>query len=68
MSVTSAQPAGATAVRPFHVDIPDEALEELRRRIAATRWYHAVLAHEQRDVQGACTGSTAGQARRARAQ
>jgi pimeloyl-ACP methyl ester carboxylesterase len=25
------------AIRPFHVDIPDEALEDLRRRIAATR-------------------------------
>jgi pimeloyl-ACP methyl ester carboxylesterase len=25
-------------VRPFHVDIPDEALEDLRRRIAATQW------------------------------
>ena len=28
----------AIEVRPFHVDIPDEALEDLRRRIAATRW------------------------------
>jgi pimeloyl-ACP methyl ester carboxylesterase len=27
-----------TSVRPFHVDVPDEALEELRRRIAATQW------------------------------
>jgi pimeloyl-ACP methyl ester carboxylesterase len=26
------------AIRPFHVDIPDEALDDLRRRIAATRW------------------------------
>ena len=25
-------------VRPFEVDVPDEALEDLRRRIAATRW------------------------------
>ena len=25
-------------VRPFQIDIPDEALEELRRRIAATNW------------------------------
>src|SRR3954451_3590340 len=25
-------------IRPFHVDIPDEALEDLRRRIAATNW------------------------------
>ena len=28
----------ATDIRPFHVDIPDEDLAELRRRIAATRW------------------------------
>ena len=37
MSVTT-ETSGATAIRPFHVDIPDEALEDLRRRIAATRW------------------------------
>jgi pimeloyl-ACP methyl ester carboxylesterase len=28
----------ATDIRSFQVDIPDEALEDLRRRIAATRW------------------------------
>jgi pimeloyl-ACP methyl ester carboxylesterase len=28
----------ATDIRPFHVDISDEALEDLRRRIAATQW------------------------------
>src|SRR5262249_33052104 len=28
----------ATEIRRFHVDIPDEALEDLRRRIAATHW------------------------------
>jgi pimeloyl-ACP methyl ester carboxylesterase len=30
--------ASATDVRPFNVDIPDERLAELRRRITATRW------------------------------
>src|SRR4051812_30798637 len=30
--------ATATDIRPFHVDIPDEALEDLRRRIAAMNW------------------------------
>ena len=30
--------ATATEVRPFHVDIAEEDLEDLRRRIAATRW------------------------------
>src|SRR5215813_6772471 len=28
----------ATDIRPFHVDIPEEKLTDLRRRIAATRW------------------------------
>ena len=28
----------AVEIRPFHIDIPDEALEELRRRISATQW------------------------------
>jgi len=28
----------ATDIRSFHVDIPEEKLAELRRRIAATRW------------------------------
>ena len=37
MSVTT-ETSGATAIRPFHVDIPDEALGDLRRRVAATRW------------------------------
>jgi len=37
MSVTT-EKSGATAVRPFQVDISEEALEDLRRRIAAVRW------------------------------
>jgi pimeloyl-ACP methyl ester carboxylesterase len=36
MSVAT-EKSGAAAIRPFHVDIPGEALEDLRRRIAATR-------------------------------
>jgi pimeloyl-ACP methyl ester carboxylesterase len=36
MSLTTDQ-SGATAVRPFQVAFPDEALEDLRRRIAAVR-------------------------------
>jgi pimeloyl-ACP methyl ester carboxylesterase len=38
MSVTTEMPAGAMAIRPFEVDIPEEELADLRRRIAATRW------------------------------
>ena len=34
----SSTDAAALEIRPFHVDIPDEALEDLRRRIAATHW------------------------------
>ena len=34
----SSTDAAALEIRPFHVDIPDEALEDLRRRIAATNW------------------------------
>ena len=37
MSSRTAKSA-ATAIRPFQVDVPDEALEDLRRRIAAVRW------------------------------
>jgi pimeloyl-ACP methyl ester carboxylesterase len=33
----------ATAIRPFRVDMPDEAIADLRRRIAATRWPHKEL-------------------------
>jgi pimeloyl-ACP methyl ester carboxylesterase len=28
----------ALDIRPFHVDVPQEQLDELRRRVAATRW------------------------------
>jgi hypothetical protein len=28
----------AIDVRPFQVDVPDDALEDLRRRVAATNW------------------------------
>jgi hypothetical protein len=27
-----------TESRPFRVDVPDEAIGDLRRRVAATRW------------------------------
>jgi pimeloyl-ACP methyl ester carboxylesterase len=34
----SAQAADKTAIRPFRVNVPEEELTELRRRINATRW------------------------------
>jgi pimeloyl-ACP methyl ester carboxylesterase len=36
--VTTAELAGATAIRPFHVDVAEDALDDLRRRINATNW------------------------------
>ena len=36
MSTTGVETA--REIRPFHVDVPEEELAELRRRIAATRW------------------------------
>ena len=33
-----AAPADRAAVRPFTIDVPQAALEDLRRRLAATRW------------------------------
>jgi pimeloyl-ACP methyl ester carboxylesterase len=38
MPVMTEKPAGATAIRPFTIEIPEADLEELRARIAATRW------------------------------
>src|SRR5262252_6932712 len=33
-----AEAADKTAIRPFHVSVPETELTELRRRINATRW------------------------------
>ncbi len=42
----------AVEIRPFHVDIPDEALDDLRRRIAATQWpENETVADESQGVQ-----------------
>jgi pimeloyl-ACP methyl ester carboxylesterase len=38
MAVTAQKPAGDTAIRPFTVEIPEADLEDLRARIAATRF------------------------------
>jgi pimeloyl-ACP methyl ester carboxylesterase len=35
---SNGQAADKDAIRPFHVSIPEKALADLRRRIAATRW------------------------------
>src|SRR4051812_50206708 len=38
MAATVETTAGKTAIRPFTIEIPDGDLEDLRARIAATRW------------------------------
>jgi pimeloyl-ACP methyl ester carboxylesterase len=38
MTQTSEQAADKTAIRPFHVNVPEAELTELRRRITATRF------------------------------
>ena len=38
MSVVAEKTADATAIRPFTIEFPDADLEDLRARIAATRW------------------------------
>ena len=41
MSATTTSPsttAEVTSVRPFEITVPEEALVELRRRVAAVRW------------------------------
>ena len=37
----------AADVRPFQVDVPEEKLAELRRRIEATRWPTAELVDDR---------------------
>jgi pimeloyl-ACP methyl ester carboxylesterase len=52
MSATAEKTADATAIRPFEVEISDEALDDLRRRIAATQWPEKeTVADESQGVQ-----------------
>ena len=38
MAVMTEKPTGDTTIRPFTIDIPEADLDDLRARIAATRW------------------------------
>ena len=38
MAVMAEKPAGDTTIRPFTIEIPEADLDDLRARIAATRW------------------------------
>src|SRR5436309_12435311 len=37
-AMTAVQQQTGSAVRPFHAEIAEDALDDLRRRLAATRW------------------------------
>jgi pimeloyl-ACP methyl ester carboxylesterase len=39
--------ATATEIRPFHLEIPEEQLDDLRRRIEATRWPSSELVDDR---------------------
>jgi pimeloyl-ACP methyl ester carboxylesterase len=36
--MTTLEQQTGSVIRPFHVDVPEEALDDLRRRLTATRW------------------------------
>jgi len=38
MALTTDKAGGATEIRPFRVEVPEEVLVELRRRVRAVRW------------------------------
>ena len=51
----------ATEVRPFHVEFPEEAIDDLRRRVAATRWpSKELVADRSQGVQLATAQALAG--------
>jgi pimeloyl-ACP methyl ester carboxylesterase len=45
--VTTKEATGSTAIHPFRIEIPDEQLAELRRRIEATRWPSSELVDDR---------------------
>ena len=44
---TLIQEATSSEVRPFRVDMPEEAIADLRRRMVATHWPHKELVADQ---------------------
>ena len=55
---TGARRQLTTDIRPFRVDVPEAELDDLRRRIAATRWPTKELV--DRSVAGRAAGDAAG--------
>jgi hypothetical protein len=46
-STSAAAPAEDTSIRPFRIAVPQPALDDLRKRIAATRWPDPELVTDQ---------------------
>ena len=46
-SATTRPATTQTTIRPFHIDVPDEAIADLRRRLAAMRWPEKETAADQ---------------------
>ena len=61
MAVTIERSAGDTAIRPFTIEIPEADLEDLRARIAATRWPEKETVED--DSQGVPLATHAGRSR-----
>ena len=62
MTTAEANPEQSTgeAIRPFRVDVPEDALVDLRRRINATRWPdRETVADQSQGVQLATTQALA---------
>src|SRR4051795_12173091 len=52
--MTAVSEQTGSAIRPFHVEFPEEALTDLRRRLAATRWpSRELVADRSQGVQSA---------------
>jgi pimeloyl-ACP methyl ester carboxylesterase len=52
VSAQQASPAGDLAIRPFHIKVPEAALDDLRHRIAMTRWPdHETVSDQSQGVQ-----------------
>jgi pimeloyl-ACP methyl ester carboxylesterase len=47
MAVKTEKSADATAIRPFHVEIPEERIDDMRRRIETTRWPSKELVNDR---------------------
>src|SRR3954463_6965636 len=47
MAVMADKPAGDTTIGPFTIETPDAALDDLRARIAATRWPSSELVDDR---------------------